>query len=140
MNSRTWLKLQYSLLDDTRLKVIAKSVTGSKDGSNEVLGMYVRLLKVFYKDYPEGIPWEPEVIEAVADSCMTDTDSIERLADACCSRSVGWFVWVDIPDIETGDVIGKKLCSLGAEKEIDYIEKQARKGAEGGRGNKKGTP
>lgn len=140
MNNRTWLKLQYSLLDDTRLKIVASKVTGSKEGNNEVLGIYLRLLKVFYKDYPEGIPWEPEVVEAVADSCMTTVEKIELLAEACTSPAVLWFVFVNTYDIDTAEVTGKKLCSFGAEKEIAYIEQQAKRGSEGGRGNKKDKP
>lgn len=138
MNNRTWLKLQYSLLDDTRLNVLSHAVTGSKEGNNEVLGIYMRLLKVFYKDYPEGIPWDPYVIESVAEACKTSTEKIEKLVSACVSRAVGWFVFVDIPDFETGEVIGKKLCSLGAEKEISYMETLSKRGKDGGRGNKKG--
>lgn len=115
MNNNQYFKLMYSLMDDTRMNIL-----GSQFGDNEALGLWVRLLKVLYKDYPEGIPYEDFLLEHIATACKTDLDTLKGFVELCCSRAVGWLAIIDSVD-EQGNTF-KKLLSHGVAKEQLELE------------------
>jgi len=119
MNNRVYIRLAISLFDDTRL-----SVLGSQFGENEALGIYVRLLKIMYKDYPDGIPWLDPVVASVAKQCCTDEATMRSFAEMCCSPMVDWFAMMPLSDAH-GEVIGERLMSRGAVKNIEWEAKQS---------------
>lgn len=119
MNNRVYIRLAVSLFDDTRLAVL-----GSQFGENEALGIYVRLLKIMYKDYPDGIPWLDPVVSSVAKACCTDEETLRRFVEMCCSPMIDWFAMMPMIDA-SGETVGERLVSRGAVKNIEWEAKQS---------------
>lgn len=129
MNNRSWFKLQYALLDDTRLKAI-----GAQFGIHEATSLYTRLLVKHYDEFPNGIPWGNDLIRPlIAEYCQFDEESIEAFVSLACDPDIDFFsltAWTEF----------RKITSSGVLKETGALKDAQTAGSEGGKTNTKPKP